>query len=49
VRNEYEALIKEVATFMSRNQNVKVIVEGHCDERGTVEYNLAWDRSERRR
>jgi len=30
-----------VATFLSRNQSAKVTVEGHCDERGTVEYNLA--------
>jgi peptidoglycan-associated lipoprotein len=41
VGNEYEGVIKEVATFLSRNQNAKVTVEGHCDERGTVEYNLA--------
>jgi peptidoglycan-associated lipoprotein len=41
VGNEYEGTIKEVATFLSRNQNTKVSVEGHCDERGTVEYNLA--------
>lgn len=41
VRTEYEGVIKEVASFLSRNQNAKVTVEGHCDERGTVEYNLA--------
>jgi peptidoglycan-associated lipoprotein len=41
VGNEYEGVIKEVATFLSRNQSAKVTVEGHCDERGTVEYNLA--------
>lgn len=27
--------------FMKQNSNVNVIVEGHCDERGTREYNLA--------
>ena len=41
VGSEYEGVIKEVATFLSRNQSAKVTVEGHCDERGTVEYNLA--------
>ena len=27
--------------FLKANPNVKVVVEGHCDERGTREYNLA--------
>jgi peptidoglycan-associated lipoprotein len=27
--------------WLKRNSNVDVIVEGHCDERGTREYNLA--------
>jgi len=26
---------------MKKNANVTVTVEGHCDERGTREYNLA--------
>jgi peptidoglycan-associated lipoprotein len=29
------------AEFMNRHPDVKVIIEGHCDERGTHEYNLA--------
>ena len=29
------------ATWLQRNPNVRVTVEGHCDERGTREYNLA--------
>ncbi len=29
------------ADFMRQNPRVSVMVEGHCDERGTVEYNLA--------
>lgn len=24
-----------------KNKKIKVIIEGHCDERGTAEYNLA--------
>ena len=35
------ALLKENAALLSKYPNVKVQVEGHCDERGTVEYNLA--------
>jgi peptidoglycan-associated lipoprotein len=27
--------------FLKRYAKVKVIIEGHCDERGSVEYNLA--------
>jgi len=26
---------------MLKNRNYALVVEGHCDERGTVEYNLA--------
>lgn len=27
--------------WLTDNGSVKVLIEGHCDERGTVEYNLA--------
>jgi peptidoglycan-associated lipoprotein len=33
--------IEEVADHLRRNSSVGVIVEGHCDERGSREYNLA--------
>lgn len=29
------------AQVLKDNPNVMILVEGHCDERGTVEYNLA--------
>jgi len=29
------------AAFLAQHPNVKVLVEGHCDDRGSVEYNLA--------
>ncbi len=29
------------ADVMKKNASVMVLIEGHCDERGTVEYNLA--------
>jgi len=29
------------AEWLKRNPSVQVLVEGHCDERGTSEYNLA--------
>lgn len=34
-------VLKENAEYMKNNPSVKVQVEGHCDERGTVEYNMA--------
>jgi len=29
------------AKYLKENPDIKVIIEGHCDERGTDEYNLA--------
>ena len=29
------------ATYLKANPNQLVLIEGHCDERGTIEYNLA--------
>lgn len=38
---EARATVERQATWMKTYANVSVIVEGHCDERGTREYNLA--------
>lgn len=35
------AILQGIADFMKANPTMKVIIEGHCDERGTNEYNLA--------
>lgn len=35
------AKLEAHATWLRENPRFKVIVEGHCDERGTTEYNLA--------
>lgn len=34
-------VLKENADYLSANPGTKVVLEGHCDERGTEEYNLA--------
>jgi peptidoglycan-associated lipoprotein len=34
-------ILKENAALLMKNPSVKIQIEGHCDERGTVEYNLA--------
>ena len=33
--------LRKQATWMRKNKNVTITVEGHADERGTREYNLA--------
>ncbi len=34
-------ILKENATLLKKYSKVKIQIEGHCDERGTIEYNLA--------
>jgi len=34
-------VLRRKATFLLNNTDVSILVEGHCDERGTSEYNLA--------
>lgn len=38
---ESRATLEKQAEWLKRYQNVTVTVEGHCDDRGTREYNLA--------
>ena len=33
--------LRSQSLYMKTNRNVNVILEGHCDERGSTEYNLA--------
>ena len=33
--------LEQNADWLARYPSVRILVEGHCDERGTVEYNLA--------
>ena len=36
-----QEILREKARYMKENPGINVIIEGHCDERGTNEYNLA--------
>lgn len=36
-----KTVIDTNAAWLKENQGVKVTLEGHCDERGTTEYNMA--------
>lgn len=38
---EDQAVLARQAEWLKSNSGIKVTVEGHCDERGTREYNLA--------
>ncbi len=35
------ATLRKQATYLRKNKNLSVTIEGHADERGTREYNLA--------
>lgn len=41
IRSDQRDTLAVNADWIKRNPNVRVQVEGHCDERGTEEYNLA--------
>jgi peptidoglycan-associated lipoprotein len=41
IRPEYAEILKENAAVLKKFPTVKIQIEGHCDERGTIEYNLA--------
>lgn len=38
---EYREVLNQKAAVMRQYPNIRVRIEGHCDERGTQEYNLA--------
>jgi len=41
VRPEDAEILKQTAALLAKYPTVKIQIEGHCDERGTSEYNLA--------
>ncbi|HEX4269868.1 MAG TPA: peptidoglycan-associated lipoprotein Pal [Rhizomicrobium sp.] len=41
VQDSDKALLQRQAAWLSKYPSVRVQIEGHCDERGTREYNLA--------
>jgi peptidoglycan-associated lipoprotein len=41
VRNDAEATLAHDAAFLTSHPNIKVVIGGYCDERGSNEYNLA--------
>ncbi len=41
VRSDARNILAQNADYLKKNTSVKVQIEGHCDERGSTEYNIA--------
>jgi peptidoglycan-associated lipoprotein len=41
IRPDQQAAVQGDAQFLGQHSNIQFTVEGHCDERGSTEYNLA--------
>jgi peptidoglycan-associated lipoprotein len=41
VKDEYQALLGHHAQFLTKNGQMKMLIQGNADERGSREYNLA--------
>ncbi len=41
IKERYKGVLQQKADFLRAHPNIRVQIEGHADERGTVQYNLA--------
>ncbi len=41
IREDAKPILEKVAAYLKKTPQAKLQIEGHCDERGTSEYNLA--------
>ena len=41
IRPDFQPVMESIAEWLNRNGHKQLLIEGHCDERGTSEYNLA--------
>jgi peptidoglycan-associated lipoprotein len=41
IRGDQQAAVQADAQFLNQHANISFTIEGHCDERGSTEYNLA--------
>lgn len=41
IRPDAREVLKEIANYLNEYKSLIITIEGHCDERGTREYNLA--------
>jgi len=40
ITSQYQAVVQANARFLQQHPNITFLIEGHCDERGSIEYNL---------
>ena len=41
IREDMKSILQANADWMLKFSTVQILIEGHCDERGTIEYNIA--------
>jgi peptidoglycan-associated lipoprotein len=41
ITQQYQRVLQADAQFLQQHSNITFTIEGHCDERGSTEYNLA--------
>ncbi len=41
IRQDAREILARHAKILSENPKLRILIEGHCDERGTIEYNIA--------
>lgn len=41
IKPEYQATVTAFANYLKADAKARILIEGHADERGTTEYNLA--------
>ena len=41
ITSQYQSVIQSDARFLQQHPTMTFLIEGHCDERGSIEYNVA--------
>jgi peptidoglycan-associated lipoprotein len=41
IRPDQQSAMQQDAAFLIQHPNINLTIEGHCDERGSIEYNIA--------
>ena len=41
IREDMKSILQANANWIFKFSTVQILIEGHCDERGTIEYNIA--------
>jgi peptidoglycan-associated lipoprotein len=41
IRSDQQSLVESNAQFLNQHSNIDFTIEGHCDDRGSTDYNLA--------